>query len=374
MRWYRVTVFLLCCSFLSISSFAQNKWAGYGLETNYYSGKILRHSPKFPTILPKSVNSVELNMVYQTYGTQDWHSRRGYPLLGFGFTYSDYGIDSIYGKCISIYPNLEIPLIRKNKFEWVIRAGFGLGFMTKRYERYPTFDTINTAIGSRMNNYSIFTTDLRYRVNKHLDVQVGGNFSHVSNAAFRTPNLGINTYGAHVGIRYFPVNAQPERVQQESPKLPNRWLAQLRVGLSAREEVAPDGPFYPVYLITAFASKRYWSKNKLLIGADYSYHTNVEAFLKNNEIDPGSEKANSWTSSLFVGNEFLIGRAGIMLQLGVYLKRTPVTAAAIYQKLGGNYYLIQREEGLLKELCGYIYLKTHTSEAELVEVGFGFGF
>lgn len=353
---------------------AQDKWAGMGVEGNFIAGKIYPHSKKFPKQLPDMVKGYELNALFQTYGKKDWHQRRRYPLVGFGFMFTDYGIDSVYGKCLSIYPNLQLPILSYKNFEWTFKASFGLGYITRPYERSPSFDTLNKAIGSGFNNFSLFATDFRYRVNKHLDVQLGGSFFHVSNAAFRTPNLGINTYGAHIGLRYFPTNSQPEKIKRELEPMKNRWLAQVRLGFAAREALAPDGPMYPIYIVSAFASKRYWSKNKALIGLDYSYHTNMYTFLRNNEILPGKEKANSWKSAVIVGNEFLYGRVGVLFQLGFYIKNYYLPEDFFYQKLGGNLYLVQEEKGALKELSLSILLKTHKFEAELVEVGIGAGF
>lgn len=360
--------------FISAPASAQDKWAGIGLESNYIRGKIFRHSKKFPTELPKSVNSLELNAVFQTTGSKDWQERRNYPLVGFGFMYTDYGIDSIYGKCFSIYPNLEIPLLHYKDFEWTAKVSFGLGYVTRPYKRYPSFDTLNTAIGSGFNNFSLFASDIRYRVNQHLDVQIGGSFFHVSNAAFRTPNLGINTYGWHIGLRYFPTTSEPEKIHKERTPLSNRWIIRARLGLAARENVTPDGPMYPIYLASAYVGKRYWSKNYVFAGLDYSYHTNMYAFLRNNGIRIGEENKWSWKSAVFVGNEFLMGRVGILLQLGFYVKQYQLPEDFMYQKLGGNLYLLQREEGLLKEVSASILLKTHKFEAELVEVGLGVGF
>ncbi|HEY9177144.1 MAG TPA: acyloxyacyl hydrolase [Flavipsychrobacter sp.] len=353
---------------------AQDNWAGIGIEANFIAGKIFPHSPKFPKQLPDMVKGYEVNALFQTYGKKDWHQRRRYPLVGFGFMYTDYGIDSVYGKCLSIYPNLQLPILSYKNFEWTAKVSFGLGYITRPYARYPDFDTLNRAIGSGFNNFSLFATDIRYRVNQHLDVQVGGTFFHVSNAAFRTPNLGINTYGAHIGLRYFPATSQPDRVKRDLEPLKNRWLAQVRIGLAAREALTPDGPMYPIYIVSAFASKRYWSKNKALIGLDYSYHSNMYAFLRNSEIAVGEEKANSWKSAVIVGNEFLYGRVGVLFQLGFYLKNYYLPEDFFYQKLGGNFYIFQQEKGLLKELSASILLKTHKFEAELVEVGIGAGF
>lgn len=368
---------LLICFLLFYSTsvaFAQDKWAGMGIETNLIRGEVLRHSKKSPTQMPDAVTGIELNTLFQTYGTKDWQQRRNYPLVGFAFMYTNFGIDSVYGQCFSIYPNLQIPIVKYKNFEWTFKVSFGLGFMTRPYERAPSFDTFNTAIGSRFNNFSLFATDIRYRVNSKLDVQLGGSFFHVSNAAFRTPNLGINTYGWHAGLRYYPYGSNPERIKKELTPLKNRWLAQVRLGLAAREAPAPDGPMYPIYIVTAFASKRYQSKNKLLVGLDYSYHTNMYTFLRNNEIFPGKECANSWKSAVIIGNEFLMGRVGILAQLGFYVKNYTPREDFFYQKLGGNLYLVQKEKGILKELSTSILLKTHKFEAELVEVGIGVGF
>lgn len=359
--------------FAIIPAFSQNKWEGSGIETNLMYGKVFSHTKKFIKQLPDHSSILEINYVKQTNGRKAWEQRRHYPLVGFAFMYTNYGIDSIYGRCFSLIPNLQIPLIRGKNIEWTMKAGFGLGYVTKRYERYPGWDTFNTAIGSRMNNNTYFMTDVRYHINKHWDIQAGFNFTHLSNAAYRQPNLGINMYGAHIGARFFPVTSSPEKIMEKREPLKNRWLAQARVGLSATETGPGDGPLYPIYMASAYASKRYGSKNKIIAGIDYSYHSNIYAFLRNNEISVGDEKANSWKSAIFAGHEFLIGRVGILFQLGFYIKN-PVVKDVLYEKLGGNFYIIQQEKGILKELFVSGLLKTHKEQAELVEVGLGVGF
>jgi len=355
--------------------FAQNKsWAGFGIEANVMGGKIYKHTENFKAPVPDLTRAFELDFVQQTYGKKAWEQRRNYPVVGFGITYTDYGIDSIFGKCVSIYPYLQLPILKGKRLEWTFRTGFGFGYITKHYERAPSWDTLNNAIGSHLNNYTVFATDVRLHVNKHWDVQIGGNFSHISNASIRTPNLGINFYGVHVGLRYFPVTSKPEKIVRKMAPLKNRWLAQARIGIAFKENSQPDGPLYPIYIVSAFASKRYRSKNKVFAGLDYSYHNEIFAFLKNNEIDPGREKQHSWKSSVFIGHEFLFGRVGIVLQLGVYLKQAYLTNDPYYEKLGGNLYLLQREKGVLKELNASVLLKTHQTQAEFAEFGLGLGF
>ena len=348
---------------------------GFGIEANAFEGKVIKHTEKFHLPVPERSGGIDLNLQWNTYGKKEWQQRRRYPIIGIGITYTNYGIDSIYGRCVGIFPNIVVPLISTKKLEWTIRIGDGAGYVTRFYTRRNPMDTINNAIGSHLNDYANFMTDIRYHINRHWDVQVGGNFSHISNASYQQPNLGINLYGSHIGIKYFPVTSMPKRIVRELQPLSNRWLGQFRASIAFTGSNAPLGPEYPIYLFTAYASKRWISKNKFIIGADASYHSNIRAFLLNNNFVPvGTEARQSYKSAVFAGNEFLLGRLGVLLQVGYYVKQAFQVQGKVYEKLGGNLYLVQKEKGPIKELflCGY--LKTHLSVAELAEFGFGMGF
>lgn len=352
-----------------------NPWPGVGFEANIFGGKVIKHTAKFHLPVPEHSTGADLVILWKTFGRAEWQQRRGYPTLGIGFTYTNYGIDSLYGRCFSIYPNITIPLVTGKRFEWTIRIGDGAGYVTRRYDRSKPSDTINNAIGSHLNDYASFMTDVRFHANKHLDVQLGANFSHISNASYQQPNLGINMYGAHIGVRYFPVTSTPKRIVHNLKPLSNRWLGQFRLSLALDGANAPNGPAYPVYLATGYVSKRWISKNKFIAGIDYSYHTNIDAFLHNNGfVEPGTERAHSWKSAVFAGNEFLLGKVGVVLQVGYYIHQAFQIQGKVYEKLGGNLYLVRKEHGPVKELflCGF--LKTHLSTAELAEFGFGMGF
>jgi hypothetical protein len=372
-RWF---AFILS-SFLTGTCIAQENgsWAGFNFNVNTFGGKVIKHTEKFHLPVPELSTGVDVNFQWKTYGKSDWQQRRHYPTIGIAVAYTDYGIDSVYGKCFSIYPNIEIPLISGTRIQWLIRIGDGAGFLTRKYSRQSPIDTLNNAIGSTLNDYASFMTQLRYHINDHWDVQIGANFSHASNASYHQPNLGVNLYGAHVGIRYFPVTSCPKRIERDLKPLKNRWLFQTRLGLAFNESNAPLGPTYPIYLATAYASKRWQSKNKAFAGIDYSYHEQINSFLHNNQfVPPGEESANAYKVALLAGNEFLLGRVGIVLQVGYYLKQAFQTQGKIYQKIGANLYLVQKEQGLIKEFYLCAFLKTHLSTAELAEFGLGFSF
>lgn len=365
------------CLALTLSCLAQeNKHlSGFCIDANAFTGKVIKHTSKFRLPVPDLSTGVDLNLQWKTYGKKEWHQRRRYPVIGLGFTYTNYGIDSVYGRCFSIYPNIEIPLLTGKKLEWTLRIGDGAGFVTRKYSRTKYIDTLNNAISSTVNDYGSFMMDVRYHINKHWDIQGGLNFSHISNASFRQPNLGINLFGYHVGVKYYPVSSSPKRITHNLQPLRNRWLGQFRYTMSFNQSNAPLGPTYPIYLGTLLASKRWISKNKLLMGVDFSYHQQINAYLRDNKFPiTGTTQQNSYKVAVVAGNEFLLGRLGVVLQVGGYVRQAFQVQGTWYQKLGGNYYIVQREKGFIKEAYFCAFLKTHLTTAELPEFGFGMSF
>ena len=343
---------------------------GYGIDANLLAGKIIPHNYKFPPI-PALSTGLDISIIKQTSGKKEWQQRRNYPLVGLGLTYINYGLNEVYGQCIGIYPFVPLTISKRKNLVWDCKLGIGLGYITRKYERHPTWDTINNLIGSHLNNFTFFSTDLRYQLNEHLALQAGINVSHISNGSFRMPNLGVNLATAHVGIRYFPYNANPKRIVSDLPKLSNRWLLQLRMGIGFTEAVVEDGPLYKTYMPSLFVSRRYGGRNKMFAGFDYSYYESAYAFLRNNEVHPGEERKYATQASVFVGNEFLIGRFGLVVQVCIPFKYTYDNDGKYFEKLGYNFYIIKGKRGLIKELTVHTYIKADRFEADMIEFGMG---
>lgn len=358
----------------TVSAIAQSdRFSGYGVELNPVVGKIIKNNQVFPPV-PKLSTAFEVAILKRTDGNKEWQAQRNNPLIGLGITYTSYGIDSVYGKCIGVYPVWELPIVRGEKLEWTCRIGVGIGYVTKHFERSPSWDTLNNLIGSNLNNFTMFTTQLRYKLNNKVHLHTGFNFSHISNGGFQLPNLGLNKYGGHVGLRYFPVTDQPQQRGNRPQQPSRRWMFQARIGIGFVEYNNVDGPRYPVYTATVFASKRYGNNNKLLAGIDYSYFTSVYSFMRNNGIEPGNERAQSWEGVVFIGHEWVIGRIGVIAQLGVPFKHGLINKDKTIQKMGYSYYIIQQEKGLLKELSVNGFIKSNNLEASHIELGLGVGF
>lgn len=346
---------------------------GYGIEANLLAGKLIKHNYIFPPI-PALSSGIDINILKQTSGKKLWQQRRNYPQIGLGITYTNYGNNNIYGQCIGVYPVIPFHIAGGKRFSWDMKVGIGVGYITRSYERQPTWDTINNLIGSKLNNFTLASTSVKYNINEHLSLQAGLTLTHVSNGSFKMPNLGLNFAAGHIGIRYFPGNPRPKRISSYLPQLKNRVLLQARMSMGFGEIQGNNGPLYPVYMPSLFMSKRYASRNKAFLGVDYSYYKSLEAFMKNNGIHEGDEAKYATQACVIVGNEFLIGRFGILLQVGVPFKKTVRENDGMYfPKMGYNFYLLQNEAGPVKELSIHSYIKANRFEADLIEFGIGVG-
>lgn len=367
-------VVILLNPLLSLSQYSST-YGGVGYEVNMALGKIIKHSVKFTAPVPDYSTSIDINLVFKPTGNKPWHIQCGYPVTGVGILFTDYNSPNIFGRSIGVYPNLQVPIIRRSSLEWTLRFGLGAAYVNKIHQRFPSPDSINTAVSTHINALAVFVSDIRYHVNDNWDFQAGFSFSHISNALYREPNLGVNMCGIHIGARYFPKThlkkIQPCSLNANSK---NRLLVEVRGGIAHKEARAVGNPVKPAYIGALSLTKRMWCRNKFIIGADIAYHKEVYAFLKNYGVEYGKEKQHSWDGGIFVGHEYIIGRVGLIAMVGAYYRQTFLDFDPVYQKMGAKYYLLNKEKGLGKELFLSALLNTHGVVAEYAEFGLGMSF
>ncbi len=348
---------------------------GIGYEANIACGKIIKHSVKFTAPVPDYSTSLDLNFVFKPTGRKPWHVQCGYPVTGIGILITDYNSTKIFGRSAGVYPNIQVPIIRFKTIEWTVRFGLGAAYVSRKYERAPSADTINTAVSTHINALAVLVSDLRYRINDNWDFQAGFSFSHISNALYREPNLGVNMCGFHLGARFFP-RTQMKKIEPclVNTNVKDRLLVEVRGGIAHKEARAAGNPVKPAYIGALSLTKRIWCRNKFIVGADIAYHKEVYAFLINYGVEYGKEKQHSWDGGVYIGHEYMIGRVGLIAMVGAYYKQTFLDFDPIYQKMGAKYYLVNKEKGLGKEVFLSALLNTHGVVAEYAEFGLGVAF
>lgn len=361
--------YLLFC--LPISLFAQEdkNLNGCSFGMNYLGGKILIHTPKIHIDAPPYSSAIELSYKKQCLGNKPWHQKFGFPEAAVNICYSMNG-DKVLGNAIAIYPSIQFKILGTHKLNWFGKVGGGLGYINQRWQRTPSADSINNIIGSRLNNFSMFQTGLRFKIEKHWSAQVGLHFYHLSNAAARSPNFGINTFGFHAGINYFPNGIIENFTKQNFPKQKNPLNFGMSSSIAFAEAKTPNGPLYRIYTFTLHGAKMYRNKNRILFGSDAIYSYKSRAFINNTYQTKNGKLVSAWQHTAFIGHEFLFGRTGFPVYAGAYLTR-PIGGEKIYQKVGITYHFYTKKHHWAKDIYTALILKTHLVQAQYAELGLG---
>lgn len=357
---------IIIVSFLNATLFAQKPHA---LQLNYLGGRVLIHTPKIHVEPPAYSNALEFSYIYQTTGNKSWHQKFGFPEIGLNACYANY-LNERFGSAIGIYPSILFTILKLNKASIYGKVGGGISLASKKWQRVPYSDSSYNIISSKVNNMSMFQLGIRYPISMNWKLHGGVHFFHVSNASARQPNFGINTYGAFLGLQYFPNGNNPTLKKSEISKVKNSFNVGLRLAGAFAEDKVVNGPIYHHFGGSIFGRKMYRNKNSLLFGADMYYNSKWYAFFRNNHLFPGNERTKSFRYSLFAGHEFLFGKFAVPLQLGIYLNR-PLGGELLYQKLGLAYYVYNSSKGFIKNMFVTSLLKTHYANAEYAELGIG---
>lgn len=368
-------LFILLFLFYYQLSTAQKILEQWSVAPTLRWGNMLKHTEKIKGPVAQNTYGLHIDFVYQTSGKKHWHRALNFPEVGFGLAYLNMN-NAVYGAALGIYPFVRVPIIKHKRFAWDIQLGMGGAFINKHYDRLDPVTNQNVAISTHFNNYSPLSTQLEWGVTDKINIVGGASFVHLSNGGFKLPNLGINVYGAYAGIRYFPQGRPTNKYEPEGvPKVfKQNFGVMARAAVSYKESGPIGGPRLPSYLIDASMYKKYRAYRRVNIGVAYQYHHYKYFFYKGNYSSHQTAKKEAHQLAVYLNHEFIIGNLGIITQLGYYVHNPVSATMPLYQKIGGQYYLYQNDRTFLKSAYVNLILKTHTSNAELFEMGVGIGF
>jgi len=187
---------------------------GIVLEGRIYYGWTIDHHIEM-TPLTRHYPAFEFSVLKATYGRTRWEYMYNYPLIGVSYWYSGMGGVKPLGQAHAIFPYINFPLLHKNGFNIYFRLGVGLGYLTKKYERYDNFE--NIAIGSHLNGAVNLLFEARMRLGRRFMASGGISLMHFSNGGMKQPNYGLNIPGLNVALAY---RLSPENIYLRKKLLP----------------------------------------------------------------------------------------------------------------------------------------------------------
>lgn len=363
-------VIILC---LASASYAQkfNPNEHYNPKMNvsgsYYWGIIFKHSSKFLPDVTQRSHGFELAFSKVTKGNKDWQKKLNYPEIGGALFAARFGDNEIFGNAYAIIPYGKFWLVRSKHLDFYSRIGFGLGYVTKPFDRVK--NPTNNVVGSKLNNCTQFSFGLDYKVNRELTMFTAFNFTHFSNASFQSPNLGINYVAISTGFRYLPKATVGNYNQEPVAKPQQKNFFRFNYAMAFYENKAPGGPKYPIYVLSGAYSRATSINNRVFTGVNYAFDVGRKELLDQFVYLGKPIKASDL--SVFLGNELYIGRVSFDALLGVYLLKAHDSKAPVFAKLGFNYHAVRFGPTKEKSLFIGVHMKTHYSVAQYFDVGIG---
>lgn len=348
----------------------KGKW---GFETGYVLGTIIRHNPRMNPRPHGFSHGLEILALKQTTGLLPEHRKLRRPELGMGFLFLHHHQQKAFGNLYAIYGVAHFNLVRSRWVDLIFRLGSGLAFSPARY--HPLNNPENNAIGSLLNSFNLFGLRLKFKPTGNLNIQLSGLLIHYSNGNVQRPNLGINVPSGQISLQYTPGMSTATIYRDPVPKVqnPNEFSAQFTIGV--QEYIGLGGPKYPVYGC-ALSYSRYTSLiNKVTTGwameYNMAYFSYYRYFPEASTLKPA---INAFNTSLFIGDEVMVGRVGIIMQAGFYVYN-PIEwqKNPMYVKLGTRVYLNSGKQRERHSAFILSHLKSNYFVAQFIEGGAGYG-
>jgi len=354
------------------------------------AGKMVKNYPQFPELnspawMAAAKYTTRLN------GSKPWHRYYWYPWFGISLTGGSLGNNEVLGYFKAILAEMRFQKNINAKWSVSPVLSFGAAYFTDPYNENDNPE--NVVIGSRYAFCSGAGVELGFQPgnNSVLFARVG--ILHGSNSHYSLPNVGMNIPSAFVGYRYTFKDGVSKLRDTLAIKRDTSVRFNLRVALGMNEQggsAGPvNGPRYPIYLVSAYMSRKITPINKVSAGIEVWYNSGVYDFILSQDFYESDQRRKSYASALVFAHEFLMGHWSMHTSFGLYvynpfyrekLKRNEITGfreklkTYIPARIGFQYYLKDATLYHQNNFFAGIYIKTNFGQADFLETSLGYTF
>lgn len=304
----------------------------------------------------------------RSFGEKLWEQHYNYPDVGFAFGYQDFENNSL-GKLYALYTHYNFYLLKR---KLILSTGIGIAYNTNPYDKVT--NNKNVSFGSHLNSSSYIKLFYqKENLIQNIGFQAGFIFIHASNASFKAPNKGINTYGVNIGLNY-NLNTKPQPFIRKIDSLnynePIHFNINFSTGFNESDHIGTG--IKPFMVFSFFADKRLNRKSSLQLGAELNLYYYLKDYIKFQYVFNGDVTRTNFPDwkrvGVFVGHELFINKLSFVTQVGYYLHAPSILNEGIYERVAfkrsfnnSNYYAT-------------IAVKAHLIDAESLEFGVGYRF
>jgi hypothetical protein len=329
-------------------------------------GSLMAHRNTMSHLIKGRDNSVEFSVSKQDFSDDKWSNTYHFPSRGFAVIFNDFGNPEVLGQGLAFFRYTKFPILQDSLFGFIdFRLGNGISFLTRKYD--PAGNSKNTAIGSYLNGFINFQFYWVKNI-QNFNFGLGIDFSHYSNSAFKTPNLGLNTVSGFFTIGYEMERRHLfDKKTMRKPSLyernSNRWHINVFGGIKQNLPDYKVSRNFGIFAVQGLYKLPISFKWDVEFGLDLIYNE-ANRWFYTLVAEPISD---GFQFGAYTGLAANIYQTQIYFGLGVYAFNPVNPAGWIYNRIGARY-LFNENWNLT------VGIKAHAGVADYLEMGIGYRF
>jgi hypothetical protein len=326
----------------------------------YHYGFIIAHHPEMQYLTKGHIQIGEISLTRPTHGENYWNQLFNFPEPGVAIFFFNLGNPQNLGNFYSIAPFIDFPFTTGRRTKICFRAGGGIGYLEKPFD--PVTNYKDVAIGSHFNGFVNFRLTVKHQITNQFRMDLGLSFSHCSNGAFKTPNLGLNMPTLCAGLGYTISPCPQPRRQDTLPQCNQNMFFGITLAGAINQLNPAGGHYFPAGIVSASIYRRWNHKNLWNVGLELFY--NEANFQERFRSDPLTTTRPQYLQpAAKIGYTLCVGKVSLPIEIGFYFyDQVAGEKVPTYQHIGLRYQLS-------KHLLIGTQLKTYFARAEFFEWG-----
>lgn len=339
---------------------SRSKYLITGVRLHY--GYIFAHTKSIEAAAHSNPLGIQVDYSFHYTSRAAYHYCNCYPRLGFSLYFWDFRNPEILGQAVNLLAFAE-PFFRPEKrLSFSIRAGMGIAYLNKPYHEVTNPE--NLCYSTQFAFALLIDLSIYYKITDRLQLNLVGNYNHISNGGIKLPNKGLNYPSLSLGIDYSFDKLQfssGEKIHRSIFHKKNFILASVLLGFKGITE--NDKLYFISGLLGKFG--RQISQMSAFTGG---IEFNIDgAEKKLASIYPGIPSNASYKLSITGGYEYLLGKFSLTFDLGIYLYNVNRRTDLVYQRYGANFKIMEK-------ICLGVNIKAHRHVADYFDIRIGYIF
>lgn len=356
MKYFTLVIAFLC---LSVSVLAQSADTASlfftGLQAHY--GFIIPHSAVIEPVSHTNPIGFGFSLNRLNTSFERWKVFNAYWISGIEAGYFSFQNPGVLGGAFVLTGYAE-PILSHGKRHIIsLKTGAGLSYHTEIYDAME--NPANQFFCTRISFPLYLSARFKYRLSAKTFIVLSGNYNHISNGGMKQPNYGMNFPTLSLGLESYryPIHELGRKYTADMSETKKGFYF-IFEALSAYKVVdATD-----LYPEKGTLSIGFHARAARQIGRFYSLNAGGEIIM-DAAIKEIIERENLGVDykrlALTAGQDFLFGKVIFTQYLGFYVYSPYKAKNTVYEKYEIGY-------RIQKNLLLGVYLKAHTSDAELM--------